>query len=132
MIQLYEVAGRDYKGRVVLLFRPYLFYYQQVQNLDEYVDYTLYMLDLFIQDNSEGYIDDFILIADYEPFTTDNFKIAVARDVAEKSKELFPDRQFKLVCYGLGTFTHFVFRMIKPFIPSYVMEKAAIFGTDKQ
>ena len=58
--------------------------------------------------------------------------MSVARDVAEKSKELFPDRQFKLVCYGLGTFTYFVFRMIKPFLPTYVMEKAAIFGTDKE
>ena len=29
-MQLYELAGRDYKGRVVLFFRPYLFYYDQI------------------------------------------------------------------------------------------------------
>jgi hypothetical protein len=89
------------------------------------------MLDLFIEDNTQGYIDDFILISDYEPFGAENFKLSVAREVADKSKELFPDRQFKLVCYGLGSFSFFVYRMIKPFLPKFVLEKAAIYGSDK-
>lgn len=71
-------------------------------------------------------------MADYEPFGTVNFKLSMAKNVADRAKELFPDRQYKLICYGLNSFCYFVYRLIKPFLPSYVVDKTAIFGTDKQ
>jgi hypothetical protein len=51
--------------------------------------------------------------------------------VADRAKELFPDRQYKLICFGLGSFAYFMYKLIKPFLPSYIMDKTAIFGTDK-
>ena len=125
------MIGRDRQGRILLLFRPYMVYPEKIADESKYIDYTLYMLDIFIEDNTEGYIDDFILIADYGPFGTQHFKHSLARDVADRAKELFPDRQYKLVCFGLGSFSYFMYKFIKPFLPSYVMDKTAIFGTDK-
>jgi hypothetical protein len=90
------------------------------------------MLDIFIEDNTEGYIDDFILIADYGPFGTENCKLSLATGVAERAKELFPDRQYKLVCFGLGSFSYFMYKVIKPFLPVFILDKTAIFGTDKE
>jgi hypothetical protein len=105
----------------MLLFRPYNVYPDKIVDENKYVDYTLYMLDIFIEDNTEGYIDDFLLIADYGPFGTDNFKLSLARSVADRAKELFPDRQFKLVCFGLGSFSYFMYKLIKPFLPAFIL-----------
>ncbi len=90
------------------------------------------MLDIFIEDNTEGYIDDFILIANHESFGTDNFKLSIARTLADRARELFPDRQYKLICYGLGSFSYFIYRLVKPFLPVFILDKMAIFGTDKE
>jgi hypothetical protein len=125
------MIGRDKHGRILLLFRPYVVFPEKIADESKYIDYTLYMLDIFIEDNSEGYIDDFILIADYGPFGAQNFKLSLAKDVADRAKELFPDRQYKLICFGLGSFSYFMYKLIKPFLPSYIMDKTAIFGTDK-
>ena len=79
------------------------------------------MLDLFIQDKTDGYIDDFILIGNYEPFSSDNFKFHIAKEIASRANDLFPDRQFKLVCFGLGTFTNFIFNLLTPVLPAFIL-----------
>lgn len=42
------MIGRDNEGRVILLLRPHNIYMELVRDEDRYVDYTLYMLELFI------------------------------------------------------------------------------------
>lgn len=105
-IKLYEYIGKDYQGRPVIIFNCSRVFPDQIADEAKYIDYTFYMLDIFIQDNVEGYIDEFILISDYEPFTSANLRISLANAVANGAKDLFPDRQYKLVCYGFGSFTY--------------------------
>jgi hypothetical protein len=91
------------------------------------VDYNLYMMDIHMQDQMEGYVDGFILLADYEHFGSDNFKFHIAKSVADAS-DMFPERQHKLIAFNLGGFCHFVYRIIKPIIPKYALDKIHIFG----
>lgn len=42
------MIGRDKDGRVILLFRPYNSYPDKLIDVNKYIDYTLYMLDIFI------------------------------------------------------------------------------------
>ena len=51
--------------------------------------------------------------------------------MADGARDLFPDRQYKLICFGLGSFSYGMFKVIKHFIPGYILEKLAVFGTDR-
>jgi hypothetical protein len=34
-----------------------------------------------------------------------------------------PNRQFKVISFNLGIFTYNVYRLVKPFIPKFIMDK---------
>jgi hypothetical protein len=89
------------------------------------------MIELYLQDHMEGYIDEYILIADYNGFGTDNFKYNIAKEFSETSNEYFPERQHKLVLFGVGSFGEWIFKMLKPVLPEFIIGKIEIFGTEK-
>ena len=65
IIKLYEIVGRDYEGRLILFFRAHSVFVDKIKDEEKYIDYCIYMLDLFVEDHTEGYIDDFILLSDH-------------------------------------------------------------------
>ena len=120
-MNLYKHVGNDYAGRPVIMFYASDVQQDQIKNEEEYIDYTFYMLDLYIQDITEGYVDEFILVSDYETFGTNNFKIAQARKIADGARDLFPDTQYKVVCYGLGSWAYGIYKIIKHFLPAFIL-----------
>jgi len=130
-MKIYDFIGKDFKGRPILYYYPDRVIVDNITNTEEFLDFNCYMLEMFTQDHSEGYIDEFILIADFDRFSTKNFKFDIAKGTADYSDKLFPDRQFKLVCFGLGTFCNMIYKMVKPLIPKYAADKVSILGTDK-
>lgn len=64
--QIYSHIGNDYQGRPVLFFRSYGIAADDIKDIDLWVDYNLYMMDILMQDHMEGYVDNFIMLADYE------------------------------------------------------------------
>lgn len=46
------MIGKDNEGRTILFFRPYNVYPDKIVDEAKYLDYTLYMLDIFIEENT--------------------------------------------------------------------------------
>ena len=65
----------------------------------------------------EGYIDDFIIVADYRDFGTQNFQYGPAKDFSQKSDKLCPERQYKLFLFGVGKFGEWIYKVLKPVLP---------------
>ncbi len=48
------------------------------------------MFEIFLQDQMEGYIDEYSILGDYRGFSTDNFKYSIAKTFSELSAQYFP------------------------------------------
>ena len=69
----------------------------------------------------EGYIDEYNIIGDYRGFSTNNFKYSIAKGFSELSNEYFPERQHRLIIFGLNSFGEWIYKVIKPILPSFII-----------
>jgi hypothetical protein len=95
----------------------------KIIDIEEYIDYNMYMLDIYMQDQMEGYVDTCIIIGDYYKFSSANFSLSIVNSASKMSDKHLPFRQFKVVCFNLGFFSYNIFRLVKPFIPKFVLDK---------
>ena len=62
----------------------------------------------------------------------DNFNYKISVDFSALSAELFPERQHKLILFGLTPLAEWVIKIIKPFLADFIVRKINVFGTDLQ
>jgi hypothetical protein len=82
-LDIFRYIGKDYEGRPVIFFKSFKYIPDQLDDIKEYLDYNAFLLELFSQDQMEGYIDEYIVIADYTNFGKANFQYAAAKDFSE-------------------------------------------------
>lgn len=58
--------------------------------------------------------------------------MAFAREFSDIGGQYFPERQHKLILFGVGSFGEWIFKMLRPFLPEFILRKVAIFGTDRE
>ena len=80
----------------------------------------------------EGYIDEYYIVADYNDFGKDNFEYGPAKQFSQTSNDYFPERQFKCTLIGVGTFGEWIYKILKPVLPEFVVRKITIFGYDRE
>ena len=97
-----------------------------------YLDYNSYLFEFFSQDQMEGYVDEFVLVADYRGFGRKNFQVGPATDFAKTNDKYCPERQYKLILFGVVTFGEMVYKILKPVLPEFIINKIIIFGNDKE
>ena len=79
-LDVFRYLGKDYQGRPVIFFRAVNFLPDKLENIKEYFEYNAYLFEIFAQDQMEGYIDNFIIVADYSGFSTKNFQYGPAKE----------------------------------------------------
>lgn len=131
-LKIFKYIGKDYEGRPIMFFRSTKFKPELIDDVKEYLDYNSYMFEILLQDHMEGYIDEYILIADYNGFGTENFKYQIAKEFSEIADEYFPERQHKLILFGVGSFGEWIYKLLKPVLPKFIIDKIFIFGSDKE
>lgn len=91
---------------------------------------NLYFLEIYLSQFYEGFVDTFSIIASYDAVGVDNFKLSIVIRVVELTERYLPERQFQLIGYNFGVFSYSIFRMVKPFLPGFILSKIKVFGTN--
>jgi len=80
----------------------------------------------------EGYVDEYSILGDYRGFCTDNFKYSIAKGFSEVSNLYFPERQYKLILFGINSFGEWIYKIIRPILPEFILQKISIFGSEPE
>lgn len=102
-----------------------------IKDIDQYCNYYIYYLEVWMQKQWRGYADQYTIIADVEGLGTDNFKLEISKRNMGDCLRFCPERQYKFIAVNIGTFARIVWGMLKPLLPKRTVEKLCIAGSDK-
>ena len=102
-----------------------------IKDIDQYCNYYIYYLEVWMHRHWRGYADQCTIIADVEGLGTDHFKLEITKRNMGDSLRYCPERQYKLIAVNVGTFARIVWGVLKPLLPKRTVEKLCIAGSEK-
>lgn len=123
--------GQDYEGRSVILNRASHLKVDELRDEEEYCQYFMYFLEVWLQRKWKGYADQYTVIADVSNLGSSNFKLAVTKRNINDGVKYCPERQHKLIAVNVSSFAYFVWSFLQPLLPKRTVSKLSVVGTDK-
>jgi hypothetical protein len=105
-------------GRPILLNRLRNALCSKIQNFDEFFDYHMYLFEIYMQDQMEGWVDQFFVIADVSNQVADNTNIGFTKRIVMEGYKVTIGRPFKIVAFDIGFLGTALFRVLKPLLPT--------------
>ncbi len=118
-------------GRPILLNRLRNALCSKIQNFDEFFDYHMYLFEIYLQDQMEGWVDQFFVIADVSNQVADNTNIGFTKRILTEAYKVTMGRPFKIVAFDIGFLGTALYRVLKPLLPNNLIDIVKIIGDDR-
>ena len=85
-----------------------------------------------MQDQMEGWVDQFFVIADVSNQVADNTNLGFTKRIITESFKVTIGRPFKIVVFDISFLGTALYRVLKPILPNNLIETVRIFGDDRK
>ena len=104
-------------GRPVLLNRMRNVLCSKITDFDEFFDYHFFLFEIFLQDQMEGWVDQFSVIADASNQLADNTNLSFTKRILMEGYKVGIGRHFKIIPFDVGFLGYSIFRIVSPLMP---------------
>jgi hypothetical protein len=84
-----------------------------------------------MQDQMEGWVDQFVVIADASNQVSDNTNLGFTKKLIFECMKLTIDRPYKIVAFDIGFIGTTLYRILKQILPSSLTDRVRMFGEDR-
>jgi dsDNA-specific endonuclease/ATPase MutS2 len=84
-----------------------------------------------MQDQMEGWVDQFVVIADASNQVADNTNFGFTKRILTEAYRVTIGRPYKIVAFDISFLGTAFFRVLKPLLPNNLIECVKIFGDDR-
>ena len=92
----------------------------------------MYLFEIYMQDQMEGWVDQFFVIADVSNQVADNTNLGFTKRIITESFKVTIGRPFKIVVFDISFLGTALYRVLKPILPNNLIETVRIFGDDRK
>lgn len=119
-------------GRPVVFNRAAEIKLSQIKNIEQYCDYYIYFIQIYMRTKMRGYVDQMVVVGDLKGLGTDNFKLEVTKRNVSDSLSYGAERQYTLITVNTNKFAQLAWNgFIKSLLPKKTLHKINIVGVDK-
>lgn len=90
------------------------------------------MLEIYMQDMLEGYVDEMIALGGYGKIGYEHFSIDLLRKTVNLSDSYLPLRQKRLIAFDLNWVFYSVCNIIWPLLPNEIKERIKLFQNKEE
>jgi hypothetical protein len=91
----------------------------------------MYLFEIYMQDQMEGWVDQFSVIADVSNQVSDNTNLTFTKRLIMEGFQYIMGRPYKIIAFDIGYIGIFVHRVLGPLLPSSFKECFKIIGDDR-
>jgi hypothetical protein len=103
----------------------------QIDDFDLFFDYHLFLFEVHLQDQMEGWVDQFVVLADAADQLSDNTNLSFTKRIISEGFKILLDRPFRIVVFNLGLIGVILHKVLRPLLPDSVNQSVRAFGNDR-
>ena len=118
-------------GRPILLNRIRNTLMSKVKDKDKFFDYHLYLFEIYMQDQMQGWVDQFDVIADAGDQVSDNTDIMFTKRLLFEMAKTTLGRSYQIVVFDVGMLGQLFTKLVFPLLPDFFLRSVHLFGNDR-
>lgn len=119
-------------GRPVILNRVRFTLLSKISDKEKFFDFHFYLFEIYLQDQMEGWVDQFIVIGDASDQVSDNTDIMFTKRLLCELAKTTLGRCAHLFVSDVGLVGRLFIKIVFPILPECFKEKIHIFGEERQ
>lgn len=118
-------------GRPILLNRMRNTLCSKIKDFDKFLDYHLYLFEIYMQDQMEGWVDQFVVIVDASNQVPDNTNIGFTKRIITEAFVLLVGRPFRIIAFDMGLIGVLLYKVLRTLLPQSINECVRVLGDDR-
>lgn len=91
----------------------------------------MYLFEIYMQDQMEGWVDQFVVIADVSNQVADNTNLGFTKRILMEGYKVTLGRPFKIVAFDISFIGTALYRVLKPLLPNSLIDCVRVIGDDR-
>jgi hypothetical protein len=89
------------------------------------------MFEIYLQDQMEGWVDQFVVLSDASDQISDNTNLGFTKRILSEGSKLCLGRPFRIVIFNVSFICTIIHKMLRGVVPESIKEGVRVFGEDR-